>query len=98
MRQPGQMIALKDLEEGLEKEKVNLLTVDMADVLRVLDPYNRRCIFAPELQAAYDSYKKKFGNILAKLSDNLAKHGLSSDELFARAAHTPVGVCLLGQR
>lgn len=92
LRQPGQMIALSDLELALHKAGVDLSTVDIEDVLRVLDPSNRRCIFAPELLAGYDAFRRRYGSIIGKLADNLSRSGLSADELFARASHFPIGL------
>lgn len=92
LRQPGQMIALCDLETALRKAGVDLSTVDIEDVLRVLDPSHRRCIFAPELLAGYDAFRRRHGTILGKLADNLSRSGLSTDELFARASHFPTGL------
>jgi len=91
-QKPGQMIALSELEEGLKKAGVDLSAVDLEDVLKVHDPNNRRAIFGPELLAGYDAFRKRYGKILATLSDNLTMSGLSADELFARAAHFPVGL------
>jgi hypothetical protein len=92
LRQPGQRITLQELEEVLRKAVVDLSAVDLQDVLRVLDPNQRGSIWLPELIVSYDNFRKRYGSILGTLADQLTKKGLSADELFARAAHMPIGL------
>jgi hypothetical protein len=92
LRLPGQRITLQELEEVLRKAVVDLSAVDLQDVLRVLDPNQRGSIWLPELIVNYDSFRKRYGSILGTLADKLTEKGLSADELFARAAHMPIGL------
>jgi len=92
LRQPGQRITLQELEEVLRKAVVDISAVDLQDVVRVLDPNQRGSVWVPELIVNYDSFRKRYGGILGTLADNLTRLGLSADELFARAAHMPIGL------
>lgn len=87
MRRPGaEVLAVSELQDALRQARVDLSNVDMNDVLRVLDPHQRGCFFAPELIQGYEMFKKRYKSLLGNLASSLGRSGLSPDELFARAA------------
>eukprot|EP00929_Paragymnodinium_shiwhaense_P104279 TRINITY_DN6854_c0_g1_i1.p1 TRINITY_DN6854_c0_g1~~TRINITY_DN6854_c0_g1_i1.p1 ORF type:complete len:1568 (+),score=388.73 TRINITY_DN6854_c0_g1_i1:95-4798(+) len=87
LRRNDQMLSVKELTEVLHTAKVNLRSVEMEDVLRVLDPHHLQRFPAPELIRCYKDFCKRHGGLLKKLARHLGSRGMSPEDLFARAAH-----------
>merc|ERR1712187_610950 len=83
-RSPDQMLQVTDMAEVLESNGVNMNSVDLEDVLLVLDPHHRQLISAPELINGYGQFKTRHATLLGTLAGHLNSRGLTLDELFAR--------------
>mmetsp|Transcript_55986 Transcript_55986/g.103562 ORF Transcript_55986/g.103562 Transcript_55986/m.103562 type:complete len:1463 (-) Transcript_55986:59-4447(-) len=75
LRSPHQTITVEELQATLQVMGVDLINIDIADVLLVLDPNGKGNIFVPELVASYRNFRRRFSVILGALSERLRGSG-----------------------
>lgn len=86
LRRPDQCLKLEELASALQKRGVQLAAHDLEAVKEALDPFDRDCLFAPEVVKGQVAFTQRFKALLGTLKAGLGRCGLSPDELFARVA------------